>query len=70
MLLGAWALPGVMGATWFVWPGLTPEFKEETFGIKPKSLEFQSNMATSGGNPITGKYSYDLSEIGETPTLL
>jgi hypothetical protein len=52
---------------WIGWPALTPEFKQETFGIKPTpahgSIEETNNFRPSG------KYKYVKNEIGERPSL-
>lgn len=67
-----WAGPGAVLAGWLVWPGLTENFKEETFGIKT-AVPAPVAPAARGGATNTfrsgGKYKYVRNEIGERPTL-
>lgn len=56
---------------WLAWPGLTPAFKEEVFGIKAIPAP-GTEPASSQSNVFrgSGKYRYVREAIGEPPILV
>ncbi|TYZ64585.1 hypothetical protein PybrP1_001497 [[Pythium] brassicae (nom. inval.)] len=70
--LAPWAGPGAILAGWLVWPGLTDNFKEEAFGLKPSVPAPVAPAARAAANNSFrsgGKYKFVRGEIGERPTL-
>ena len=57
---------------WLAWPGLTPAFKEEAFGIKSTPAPGTEAASAQSSNIFrgNGKYRYVREAIGEPPTLV
>ncbi|ETV97932.1 hypothetical protein H310_09247 [Aphanomyces invadans] len=64
--LAPWAAPGAVIVGWLAWPALTPEYKEETFGVKPPVAP---GVAPAVGASGFRKFKYVKNEIGERPSL-
>ncbi|EQC38613.1 hypothetical protein SDRG_04314 [Saprolegnia diclina VS20] len=65
--LATWAAPLGAIVAWCAWPGLTPEFKEESLGIKQAPAH--GSIAAAANLRPSSKYKYIKNEIGERPSL-
>ncbi|ETV80870.1 hypothetical protein H257_06326 [Aphanomyces astaci] len=64
--LAPWAAPGAVVVGWLAWPALTPEYKEETFGVKAPSA---AGVAPAAGTSNFRTTKYVKNEIGERPSV-
>ena len=72
-----YGVPAAIAVVWCAWPAMSDEYKESTFGIKPKDLSntvVPKPDAPGGGGVqrfVTGggQYVFEKTEVGERPSL-
>ena len=75
-ILVKYTIPAGIAVVWCAWPAMSDEYKEATFGVKPKDL---SNMvvpkADAPGGTVQrfvtggGQYAFEKTAVGERPNL-